>query len=290
MFRVDTLLIRRVKLFSSLTDAEIAEIINAPENGVEEYEMKANIFNEEEPGEHMYIVLEGVVGIYVGGEYSDKHGKRDTCITTIREGEYFGETAALTEKATKRTATARADAPSKVFKIHKKYVLNAAKYAKEVTGRYPPDEVRDTVLKLPLFKGLSRDEIHNIRDWALVVSHKAGVFIYKPGTPADGMYVILSGRVELLNLDENGNPVVTANEGPGEYFGEMAMLPKGRGKHNHFARTTADCRLIKIPRNIFTNLLNRDATLVDNITMVQNLRELKMKKPRSGSSDSLKSK
>ncbi|MGH8119565.1 MAG: cyclic nucleotide-binding domain-containing protein, partial [Gammaproteobacteria bacterium] len=262
MYRVDTLLIRRVKLFSALTDGEIGEIINAPENGLEEYAMKDNIFIEGDPGEHMYIVLDGVVGIYVGGEYSDKHGKRDTCITSIRSGEYFGETAALTEQATKRTATARADAPTKVFKIHKKYVLNAAKYAKEVTGRYPPDEVRDTVLKLPLFKGLSRDEIHNIRDWALVVTHNAGSFIYKPGTPADSMYVILSGRVELLKLDDNGNPVVIANEGPGEYFGEMALLPKGRGKHNHFSRTITDCRLIKIPRTIFNNLLHRDATLI----------------------------
>lgn len=289
MASVDTLLIRRVKLFSTLTDGEISEIINAPENGVEEYAIKDNIFIEGDPGEHMYIVLEGVVGVYVGGEYSDKHGKRDTCIATSREGEYFGESAALTEKATKRTATARADAPTKVFKIHKKYVLNAAKYAKEVTGRYPPDEVRDIVLKLPLFKGLSRDEIHNIRDWAIVVFIKAGSFIYKPGAQADGMYVILGGRVELLSLDDQGNPVVTASEGPGEYFGELAMLPKGRGKHNHFSRAISDCRLIKIPRNIFNNLLNRDATLIDNITMVQKLRELKLKKPRSGSSESQKS-
>ena len=279
-------LFKRIQLFSSLTEAEIMEIINAPENGVEEYGVKDTIFHEEDPGEHMYIVMEGQVDIFVGGEYSDKHGKRDTCIASIQKGEFFGENAALTQHVSKRTATARAARPTKVFKVHKKYVLEAAKHAPEMGGRFPPDEIRDAIMKIPLFNGLNRDEIHNVRDWASIVTYKAGSFIYKPGNQADAIYVVLSGRLELLTLDDSGNPVISANEGPGEYFGEMALLPKGRGKHNHFARTTTDCRLIKIPKDIFNKLLTRDATLIDKIKMVQNLRELKMKKPRSGSAES----
>jgi len=274
-------LFKAIKLFSSLSEAEIMKIINAPENGVEEYEIKDTIFHEEDIGEYMYIVMDGLVEIYVGGEYSDKHGKRDTCIATILEGEYFGETAALTKHSTRRTATARAAAPTTVFKVHKKYVLEAVKDTAEIGGRYPPDEIRDTILKIPLFNGLNRDEIHNVRDWASIVEYRTGSFIYKPGAQADGIYVVLSGRIELLDLDDSGATVVTASEGPGEYFGEVALLPKGKGKHNHCARTTTDCRLIKIPKDIFTSLLSRDPTLIDKIKIVQNLRALKIKKPGS---------
>jgi len=277
-------LFKRLKLFSALSEAEIMKIINAPENGVEDYEIKNTIFHEGDIGEYMYIVMQGMVEIYIGGEYSDRHGKRDTCIATIQEGEFFGENAALTQQPTRRTAAARAARHTKVFKIHKKYVLEAAKHATDMGGRYPPDEIRDTILKIPMFNGLSRDEIHNVRDWASIVEYKSGSFIYKSGNLADGIFVVLSGRIELLNLDDKGNPVVMASEGPGEYFGEVALLPKGRGKHNHFARTTADCRLIKIPKDIFMNLINRDATLIDKIKIVQNLRNLKIKKPGSKSS------
>ena len=286
MSQVTPVLFKRIRLFSSLTEAELMVIINAPENGVEEYGIKDAIFHEDDPGEHMYIVMEGLVEIFVGGEYSDKHGKRDTCIASITEGEFFGENAALTKNLTRRTATARAARPTKVFKVHKKYVLEAAENTGDVGGRFPPDEIRDLIQKIPLFNGLNRDEIHNIRDWAKIVEYKSGSFIYKPGNEADGIFVVLGGRIELLNLDDKGNPVVMASEGPGEYFGEPALLPKGRGKHNHFARTVADCRLIKIPKNIFNALLNRDNTLIDKIKIVQNLRELKIKKPGSGTAGS----
>ena len=137
--------------------------------------------------------------------------------------------------------------------------------------------------------GLNRDEIHNIRDWTEVVSGKAGDFIYKAGGKAASMYVILGGRIELLTLDDSGKPVVTASQSPGEFFGETALLPTGHGHYHHFARAVTDCRLIRIPKHIFDNLLARDATLPDTIKMVQNLRELKLKNPRSGSEASLKS-
>ena len=282
MPNVYPVLFKRIKLFSSLTEAEIMEIINAPENGVEEYGVKDTIFHEDDPGEHMYIVMEGLVGIFVGGEYSDKHGKRDTSIASITEGEYFGENAALTQHAARRTATARAERPTKVFKVHKKYVLMAASQVDSVGGRFPPDEIRDTLLKIPLFNGLNRDEIHNVRGWATIVAYKAGNFIYKPGNEAHSIFVVLSGRIELLNVGDSGDPVIAASEGPGEYFGEQALLPKGRGKHNHFARAVTDCQLITIPKNIFEGLLNRDKTLVDKIKMVQNLRAMKIKNPSSG--------
>lgn len=282
MTSVYPLLFKKIKLFTALSEAEIMEIINAPENGVEEYDIKNEIFHEDDIGEHLYIVMEGLVEIYVGGEYSDKHGKRDTCIASITEGNFFGENAALTRNTVRRTATARAARFTRVFKVHKKYVLKAASKTDRIEGRFPPDEIRDNLLKIPLFNDLSRDEIHNVRDWASIVAYKSGDFVYKAGNTAHCIYVVLSGRVELLKLGESGEPIIIAKEGPGEYFGEEALLRKGKGKHSHFARALTDCRLIKIPKKIFEALLARDKTLVDKIRIVQNLRELKIKNPASG--------
>ena len=281
MKRLDTSLFRDIDLFSSLTDAEIKTIINGAENGTNEYVSKNTIFKENYPGNYMYIVLDGFVELFVKGEL----GMKDTCIASKKEGEYFGENVAMTLKPANYTATAITAVPSTLFKIHKRYVVSVAGIIRE---SFPPDKVRDVILKLSIFKGLSRDEIRTVKEWAPLVDYKAESYIYEPGIQADKMYVVQQGRVELSSLDDSGNQVITASEGPGEYFGEEALLPGGDDKHHHFAKTTTDSRLICIPKDIFKSLLDRDPTLIDNIKMVQNLRKLKMKNPRSSTSGNTK--
>ena len=273
---LDTNLFREIDLFRSLTDAEIKTIINAHENGTNEYASKTVIFKENHPGTYMYIVLDGFVELFVKTELG---GNRDTCVATKREGEYFGENVAMTLKPVNYIATAITAVPSTLFKIHKKYVVNVAGHIHE---SFPPDKVRDMLLKLPIFKGLNREEIRTVREWAPFVDYKEGSYIYEPGTQADKIYVVHQGRVELSSLDDSGKPVITANESPGEYFGEEALLPGGNDKHNHYAKATADTRLICIPKDIFKSLLDRDPNMISSIKMVQNLRILKMKNPRSG--------
>ncbi|MGH8119564.1 MAG: cyclic nucleotide-binding domain-containing protein [Gammaproteobacteria bacterium] len=270
---LDASLFREVKLFSALTDAEIRSIINAPENGSNEYTSKSTVFREGYPGNYMYIVLDGFVELFVKGEL----GTRDSCIATIQEGQYFGENVALTQKPVNYAATAITAVPCTLFKIHKKHVVTLVGDGRDA---FPPDKVRDMILKLPIFKGLNREEIRTVKEWAPLVDFKAGSHIYEPGSAADGMYIVQQGRIELYAKDESGTPVIKANEGPGEYFGEEALLPGGEDKHNHYAKVTADARLIKIPMNVFKSLLERDPKLIDNIKMVQNLRMLKMKNPR----------
>ncbi len=55
----------KVPIFSNLSDAELQEIINSPDNGYEEYEMKQGIIREEEIGDCMYIILEGTVDVSI---------------------------------------------------------------------------------------------------------------------------------------------------------------------------------------------------------------------------------
>jgi cAMP-binding proteins - catabolite gene activator and regulatory subunit of cAMP-dependent protein kinases len=99
---------------------------------------------------------------------------------------------------------------------------------------------------------------------------------------------VQSGRVELLDVDDKGKPVVIANEVPGEYFGEEPFLPGSRGRHKHYARAVENTKLIKIPKDIITSLIDRDNTVVDKIKIVQNLRQLKMKIPGSKTSAKIK--
>ena len=58
---------------------------------------------------------------------------------------------------------------------------------------------------------------------------EAGEAVFEQGDLGDRLYIILKGEAEVVR-SENGTNVVLARLGPGEYFGEMALLnQKTRG-------------------------------------------------------------
>lgn len=64
-------------------------------------------------------------------------------------------------------------------------------------------------------------------DWAEdpeLVNFTAGEVIVQEGAPADSIYWIETGRVEVVREDSDGEEIVLADLGPGHYFGELASL------------------------------------------------------------------
>ncbi|MEJ2761596.1 MAG: hypothetical protein P8126_08695, partial [Gammaproteobacteria bacterium] len=55
---IDPSILRKIPLFSSLSNQELQQILKAPENGIEEYGMKKTIDKESEIGDCMYVVLD----------------------------------------------------------------------------------------------------------------------------------------------------------------------------------------------------------------------------------------
>ena len=53
-------------------------------------------------------------------------------------------------------------------------------------------------------------------------------FLYHEGQSGDAVYVLVSGRVGIWSGGERGDPVLLAILGPGEMFGEMAILSNER--------------------------------------------------------------
>ena len=66
--------------------------------------------------------------------------------------------------------------------------------------------------------------------------YQAGEVIFRQGELARGFYVILDGSIQVYR-DENGEETDVASLGPGEFFGEMALLQEGN-------RRTASVRAI----------------------------------------------
>ena len=82
---------------------------------------------------------------------------------------------------------------------------------------------RDKYLRLvetmDLFKGLSPDELMKLMSMGLTAAVHKGEKIFKKGTVGEEMYVILEGKVKIVDEDQ-----VLATLGKGEMFGEMALF------------------------------------------------------------------
>jgi len=120
-----------LRLFKSLTEVELdsyrswTEVIKV---GPGDFVIK-----EDEPGEHLYVVLDDVVEVFIIDE-----GGKINILARLKPGDYFGEQALMDGSSGERNAYVRTDNETRLIKIAKDYFKLALK--------------RDSVLAMALSK------------------------------------------------------------------------------------------------------------------------------------------
>ncbi len=130
-----------------------------------------------------------------------------------------------------------------------------------------------TVLKhVALFQGFSRRELETLAGHAVKKSYPKNTLLLAEGDCTDCLYVIVNGRVKVYRTDEEGREVILAMLGPGEYFGEMALLDNEPRSASIITRTA--CELLTIPKDGFMQIFSLNATALNLLKgMSHRLRE-----------------
>lgn len=76
----------------------------------------------------------------------------------------------------------------------------------------------------PLFKNLSRNELREIEQIMPRKFYGPEESIFKQGEPGMSMFVVLSGRVDIVQEGEDGSQLKLVEIKDGSIFGEMALL------------------------------------------------------------------
>jgi len=84
---------------------------------------------------------------------------------------------------------------------------------------------------------------------------EAGATLFKTGEPGESLYIVRSGEVELFIKDTAGQKILLAIAGPGEVFGELALLDRGPRTATAVAVTEAD--LLALDRDDLLMLFQR---------------------------------
>lgn len=96
-----------------------------------------------------------------------------------------------------------------------------------------------------------------------------GEEIVRQGEPGDSMFVVQSGRVEVVGSGDDG-PVVLATLGPGEFFGEMAIFE--RQTRSATVRAAGEARVLTVDRRTLMRRIQRDPTLAFNLLRIMSRR------------------
>jgi NADH dehydrogenase len=81
--------------------------------------------------------------------------------------------------------------------------------------------------------------------------YEPGETVFEEGDTGDSLFTIIAGQVEVLKRFD-GEPRLVGQLGPGQYFGEMALL--GRGPRSAGARALAPVDLLVLPGSDFSAL------------------------------------
>jgi CRP-like cAMP-binding protein len=121
-----------------------------------------------------------------------------------------------------------------------------------------PDELRE----LPLFQGVSDAGLERIARSVGEIVCAPGQVLALPGDPGSGMFVILEGEV---SVDARGGRFEL---GPGDFFGELALLNPDTERVAR-VRATTEVRCLGLPRGDALALVESEPALA--LTMLREL-------------------
>ena len=103
--------------------------------------------------------------------------------------------------------------------------------------------------KVEIFAGLSEEEQAALENSCVTRNYPRNTVVINENDFADSLYVIESGRVKVYCSDKNGKEYIMNTLGPGDYFGELALLDDDRRSAS--VRTLEKCTFTIIFKDEF---------------------------------------
>jgi CRP/FNR family transcriptional regulator len=107
-------------------------------------------------------------------------------------------------------------------------------------------KVAAVLAAIPYFRGLPAAALRRVAAHATVRTVGRGERVFEEGAPADGLFVVLEGRVRLVRVSSGGREQVLHSEGPGATLGEVPLLDGGGYVATAIAAQPS--RLLYLPR------------------------------------------
>ena len=98
--------------------------------------------------------------------------------------------------------------------------------------------------RIAIFKGLDAEKLELLKPLFERFSCPAGTVIFQQGTPADFLYLIISGKVEISFKPYDGVPILISHVEKDSLFGWSAVV--GRDQYSSSAIASEDMEALRV--------------------------------------------
>jgi CRP-like cAMP-binding protein/pSer/pThr/pTyr-binding forkhead associated (FHA) protein len=177
------------------------------------------VVRQGERGDCFYLIREGTVEVLEdqGPDALPRH------LRDLGPGDYFGEIALIRDVP--RTASVRAMSNVTTLALGREAFQRLLQPHFELYERSKRMvEDQEALTSIPLFASLKPKERDLLTSKLTLRRFEEGEMIVEQGTPGEYFYLIKQGRVSVSMLDSQGRSHELRTLGPGQYFGEIALL------------------------------------------------------------------
>lgn len=130
-----------------------------------------------------------------------------------------------------------------------------------------PKTAAELLAEVPMFASLPSATREAVAERTSVVSVAAGEWLFRQGDDADALYVVRTGRLEIVDETPGREPSVLRELRSGSALGELALVSKSQRTAS--VRVRRDARLLRIGRDEFETIL--DASPAFSRTLLRTL-------------------
>jgi len=223
------------------------------------------LFKQGDEAQGMYVLKAGMLGVRVQHADGDEMN-----IARLAPGAIVGEMALLS--GSKRSATVYAINDAGLIWItlaqFEKLMMEDESALAEMSETAVPRWQRQQLFKaLRILLGdVDPDDLEALRQQITWHFFANGEVVYLQGDAADGMYIVVNGRLRASLLRDDGTVQDLGRIGPGEPVGEMGVITDAdRSATVHAVR---ESNLVQITPAKFQRLIRQHPKLLINITRV----------------------
>lgn len=127
-------------------------------------------------------------------------------------------------------------------------------------------DVKQLIANVLFFKGLSDDELEEIRRIAAERTYQRHQIVFSDGEEGNGFFLVARGSVKVFKMSPDGKEQILHILGPGEPIGQVAVFAGATFPAN--AQAVAPSRLLFFPRRAFVDLIQARPSLALNMLAI----------------------
>ncbi|RMH42921.1 MAG: hypothetical protein D6689_06665 [Deltaproteobacteria bacterium] len=236
----------RTPLFSDLSPDLLSALVDRCE--LVELDARDVVFRQGDVADALYVVADGAVAVFA-------EGPPRVQLDALGEGAFFGEIGLLTRTPRRATVECTEDRTA-LLRIGVDAIgdlIDREPRVLRVLLRFVRDRLIDALVKTsPLFAPFAGPQRAELAARFRFVEIERGAVLVEQGARADGLYVLLAGRAEVVR-DGGDGPHRLATLEAGDLCGEMSLLAREPAVAT--VRATTKCFALAMPAEAFREVI-----------------------------------